>query len=91
MSSFVYNGITQSSAYKKVVNKVQPVLGIMPADVRIIRQFQEDPLKILPKVSQKLPPFSPRVCLIKERMEKLGLLENEFLWPEERWLVAHML
>jgi len=81
----------QSLAYKKVANKVQPVLGTMPADVRIIRQFPEDPLKTLPEVSQRPLPFSPGVCLTKKKMEKLGLLENEFLWPEERWLVAHML
>jgi len=91
MLSFFYDGITQSLAYKKVANKVRPVPDTMPTDVRIIRQFPEDSLKTLPKVSQRPPPFSLGVRLMKERMEKLELIENEFLWPEERRLVAHVL
>jgi len=35
--------------------------------------------------------FLPGVCLTRERIEELGLLENEFLWPEERRLVAQVL
>ena len=35
-SSFTYDGITQCLVYKKVANKVLPVLGIMPTNIWII-------------------------------------------------------
>jgi len=44
---FTYNGNAQCLAYKKVINKVRSVPGTMPKDIRIIRQFPEDPLRIL--------------------------------------------
>ena len=35
-SLFTYNGNAQCLAYKKVANKVCPVSGTMPKDIRII-------------------------------------------------------
>ncbi|KXN92750.1 hypothetical protein AN958_02677 [Leucoagaricus sp. SymC.cos] len=90
-STFTYDTDIRCLAYKKVANKVRPVPGTMPSDVRIIRNFPEDPLKTLPKLSPFPPPFSPGICLMRERMDELGLLENEFLWEEERKLVARVL
>ncbi|KXN84581.1 hypothetical protein AN958_12317, partial [Leucoagaricus sp. SymC.cos] len=50
-----------------------------------------DLLKTLPELSPFPPSFLPSIHLTKERMEELGLLENEFLWKEERRLVARVL
>ena len=88
---FTYNGNTQCLAYKKVANKVRPVPGTMPKCIRIIQQFPEDPLRMLLHISPYPLAFLPGVCLTRERIEELGLLENEFLWPEERRLVAQVL
>lgn len=35
-SLFTYNGNAQCLAYKKITNKVHPVPGTMPKDIRII-------------------------------------------------------
>ncbi|XP_006455813.1 hypothetical protein AGABI2DRAFT_76779, partial [Agaricus bisporus var. bisporus H97] len=81
----------QCLAYKKVANKVRPVPGTMPSDIRIIRKFPEDPLETLPKISPFPPKFSPGLRLTQERMDQLGLFSREFLWEEEKKLVARVL
>jgi len=63
----------------------------MPTNIWIIRQFPEDPLRTLPYISPHPPTFLPGVWLTHARIEELGLLTNEFLWPEERELVAQVL
>jgi len=90
-SSFTYNGITQCLVYKKVANRVRLVPGTMPTNIRIIRQFLEDPLRTLPYISPHPPTFLPGVQLTHARIEELGLLTNEFLWPEKRELVVQVL
>jgi len=88
---FTYNSITQCLVYKKVANRVRLVPGTMPTNIRIIRQFLEDPLRILLYISPHPSIFLPGVWLTHARIEKLGLLTNKFLWPEERELVAQVL
>ncbi|KAG2050220.1 hypothetical protein BDR06DRAFT_892089, partial [Suillus hirtellus] len=78
-------------AYKKVANKVKPVTTTMPAHMRIICKIPEDPLLSLPFLSPVPPPFTPGTHLTQERMDELGIFCNEFLWPEERKLAAHVL
>ncbi|KIK32961.1 hypothetical protein CY34DRAFT_41153, partial [Suillus luteus UH-Slu-Lm8-n1] len=78
-------------AYKKVANKVRPVPTTMPAHARIIRTFPEDPLLSLPTLTPTPSAFTPGKRLTKERMDDLGVLSNEFLWPEERNLAAQVL
>lgn len=56
-SSFRYDPIAHCLAYKKVADKVRPVPGTMPSDIRIIRKFPEDPLKTIPWLS----PLSPTI------------------------------
>ncbi|KIK32599.1 hypothetical protein CY34DRAFT_101134, partial [Suillus luteus UH-Slu-Lm8-n1] len=63
----------------------------MPAHARIIRKIPEDPLRTLPFLSPTPPEFQPGMRLSQERMNKLGILDNKFLWPEERKLAAHVL
>ena len=69
--------------YKKVENKVKPVATTMPDAAHIHCCFPEDSLDSLPLLSSSLPEFLPGICLSQERMDKLGVLTNEFLWPEE--------
>ncbi|KAJ8580869.1 hypothetical protein M405DRAFT_694915, partial [Rhizopogon salebrosus TDB-379] len=78
-------------AYKKVANRVKPVATTMPAHARIVRRFPEDPLLSLPPVSSHPPDFIPGTRLTQERMDDLGVFSNNFLWPEEQKLVAHVL
>ncbi|XP_006456524.1 hypothetical protein AGABI2DRAFT_146341 [Agaricus bisporus var. bisporus H97] len=89
--TFMYDMEAQCLAYKKVANKVRPVPGTMPSDIRIIRKFPEDPLETLPKISPFPPKFSPGLRLTQERMDQLGLFSSEFLWEEEKKLVARVL
>jgi len=63
----------------------------MLSGIRIVRQFPEDPLEILPSISLYLPLFVLGTRLTKKRIEGIGLLSNTFLWPEERQLVAQLL
>ena len=90
-SKALHNGNAQCLVYKKVVNKVYPVPGTIHKGIRIIQQFLEDPLRMLPHISPYPPAFLLGVHLTRERMEELGLLKNEFLWPEKRRLVAQVL
>ncbi|KAG2738246.1 hypothetical protein P692DRAFT_20759185, partial [Suillus brevipes Sb2] len=78
-------------AYKKVANRIKPVATTMPAHARIIRQFPEDPLLSLPHLSSTPPDFEPGTRLTHDRMEELGVFQNDFLWHEERKLAAHVL
>ena len=91
ISSFAYDSIVQCLAYKRVVVKVCPVSETIPLGIRIVRQFSEDPLKTLPSISSYLPLFILGTHLTKERIESIGLLSNNFLWPEKRQLVAQVL
>ena len=63
----------------------------MPDGARIHRHFPEDPLKTLPLLTPSPPETLPGVRLTQERIDKLGILTNEFLWPEERKLVVEVL
>jgi hypothetical protein len=88
---FDYDTTRHVLAYKKVSNKVKPVATTMPSHARIIRRFPEDPLLSLPHVSPTPPEFTPGTRLTQERMTTLGVFSNDFLWPEEQKLVAHVL
>ncbi|KAJ3885087.1 hypothetical protein GG344DRAFT_59747, partial [Lentinula edodes] len=90
-STHHYDQINHVFAYRKVANKVLPVPTVMPEYAKIIRRIPEDPLLTLPTVSQHPPPFTPGTRLTQERMDALGIFKNEFLWPEEKLLAAHVL
>lgn len=83
--------VTHTFAYKKVANRVKPVATTMPQHARIHRRFPEDPLHSLPPLGPCPPMFSPGKRLTAERLAGLGVLDNKFLWPEERKLAAHVL
>ncbi|KAG1902002.1 uncharacterized protein F5891DRAFT_1187029 [Suillus fuscotomentosus] len=90
-SYFDIDPVCRTFAYKKVVNKVKPVATTMPAHMRIIHRFPEDPLASLPLLSRTPPAFIPSTRLTQEQMNKLRVFKNEFLLPEEWKLTAHIL
>ena len=77
--------------YKTVDRKVRPVPGVTPEDTKVTRRFPENPLKNLPTLPVNPPPFKPTLKITKERMESLGIDENEGLLPEERKLLRHII
>ncbi|RPD69679.1 hypothetical protein L226DRAFT_445493, partial [Lentinus tigrinus ALCF2SS1-7] len=79
------------TAYKRVDKKVKPVAGTMPEEARVIRQFPEDPLASLPPLSPIVPDFVPTAKLTAERMEKININPDGYLWPEEERLFLHIL
>jgi hypothetical protein len=89
--SFQYDETRHVFAYKKIANKVKPVATTMPAHTRIVRRIPEDPLLTLPPLSPIPPDFTPGTRLTQERMDKLGIFQNDFLLLEERKLAAHVL
>ena len=90
-SQYTLNPIRHTFTYKKVVNRVKPVAMMMPQYARIIRHFPEDPLLTLIPLTFHPSEFSSGQCLTKDHMTDLGILNNTFLWPEERKLTAQVL
>ncbi|KXN81668.1 hypothetical protein AN958_04007 [Leucoagaricus sp. SymC.cos] len=88
---FKYNTEAYCLAYKKVANKVHPVPATMPEGFCIICQFPEDPLATLPNVPTQPKSFTPGKRLTRERLKALRLFSNEFLWEEEKMLIAQVL
>jgi hypothetical protein len=88
---FDYDTTRHVLAYKKVSNKVKPVATTMPSHAHIIHRFPEDPLLSLPHVSPTPPEFTSGTRLTQEHMTTLGVFSNDFLWPEEQKLIAHIL
>ncbi|KZS92611.1 hypothetical protein SISNIDRAFT_412528, partial [Sistotremastrum niveocremeum HHB9708] len=86
-------GVYVSTKYKPVDQKINPVLGIIPDDFKIVRRIPEDPLLTLPPIQHPLPEFSPGVRLTQERWDKIeaDLLKIGFLLPEEIKLFQHVL
>ena len=79
------------TAYKRVDKKVKPVAGTMPEEARVIRQFPEDPLTSLPPLSPIVPDFVPTAKLTAERIHKININPDGYLWPEEEKLFLHIL
>ncbi|SJL18320.1 uncharacterized protein ARMOST_21906 [Armillaria ostoyae] len=78
--------------YKPVAQKVRPVTGGLPSEFRIERNIKGDPLKDMPKLSERPSDFIPTGRYTTERMEQIDKVHNEeFLWPEERKLMHHFM
>ena len=91
MSTFDFNPTNHVFAYKKVVNKIYPVSTTMSEYAKVRCQFPEDPLKTLPDVPLHPLDFTPGTRLTKKRLDELGVIEDDFLWLEERKIVAVVL
>lgn len=88
-----YHGIGPGGPkkYKKVDKKVRPVPGIIWDEDKTIRRIPEDPLLTLPALTMRPPTFEYSEKLTKERVDKMAIDEEEFLLPEERKLLLHVL
>jgi len=71
------------TAYKRVDQKVRPVPGVFPENIKVRRMIPEDPLLSLPPLPISPPDFVPTTKLTIERMNDLKIHTNNFLWPEE--------
>ena len=78
------------TAYKRVDQKVRPVPGVFPENIKVRRIIPEDPLLSLPQLPIIPPDFSPTTKLTAERMDDLKIHMNDFLWPEEVKLFQHI-
>ncbi|KAI0069479.1 hypothetical protein K474DRAFT_1610403, partial [Panus rudis PR-1116 ss-1] len=65
------NGENIYTMYKRADRKVKPVPGIYPENTKVIRQFPNNPLDSLPKLSMTPPDFVPSPKLTQERVQKL--------------------
>ena len=83
-------GVSTGTKYKKVADKVKPVLGNLDEKFRIIRDIKGDPLKDLPELPKQPPDFVPTGRYTEERKKAMDKLhQGPFLWSEERKLLHH--
>ncbi|KAL4250180.1 hypothetical protein AB1N83_014095 [Pleurotus pulmonarius] len=87
-SNFQFKAFT---AYKCVGQKIHPVSGVYPEDIKVIRKIPEDPLKSLPVLPKHPPKFTPGKCLTEERLKGMEVNKDNFLLPEEERLFNHIL
>ena len=78
-------------AYKKVAQKVHPVVASLLEDFWIIQHYPEDSLLSLLPLPTHPPPFIPGTQLTQEQYNELDLNKFDFLWPEEVKLAAYVL
>ncbi|TEB20715.1 hypothetical protein FA13DRAFT_1644310, partial [Coprinellus micaceus] len=91
-NTFTFDRDQNVLVYKKVANKIKPVSTTTPNKFKIHRHRPAvDPLTTVPPLPTHAPEFEPGERLTRERLDDLGVLENEFLTKEERKLVAHVL
>lgn len=87
-SNFQFKAFT---AYKRVGQKIHPVSGVYPEDIKVIRKIPEDPLKSLPALPKHPPKFTPGKRLTEERLKGMEVNKDNFLLPEEEKLFNHIL
>ena len=73
--------------YKTVDKKVRPVPSWFPEDMKVKRQFPEDPLRNLSTLPYHPPDFIPTARITQERMDDLKIDENTDLSAEEKKLL----
>ena len=77
--------------YKKVDKKIRPVSSHIPKEMKVVRQFPENPLRNLPPLPFHSPEFQPTTKITAERMATLAIEDNSDLLPDEKKLLMHIL
>ena len=77
--------------YKTVDKKVRPVPMQFPEDMKVHRQFPEDPIHNLPTLPYHPPEFIPTTKVTSERMDSLKIDENTDLLMEEKKLLQRVI
>jgi len=72
--------------YKKVADRIRPVPTTMPEKYRTVRRIPSDPLLSLPELPTDPPEFVPTGKFTRERLEKMDINKDGFLWDEEQQL-----
>lgn len=81
-------GVSKGTKYKKVADKIRPVLGHLEDRFRIIRDIKGDPLAEMPELPSRPTEFVPTGRYTQQRKEAMDKLHSgDFLWPEERKLL----
>ena len=70
-----------------MANRVKPIATSLPEEFRIVRKIPGDPLAEMPELPTNPPEFTPGKRYTQERMEKMQVNDDQFLWPEEEKLV----
>ncbi|KAF9487497.1 hypothetical protein BDN71DRAFT_1404663, partial [Pleurotus eryngii] len=79
------------TAYKRVAEKIHPVSGVYPENIKVNRSFPEDPLESLPLLPKNPPEFESGKQLTLERLKGIEVNKDNFLRPEEEKLFNHIL
>lgn len=78
--------------YKKVADKVTPILAPLPQTFRIERKITGDPLQNMPTLSANPPEFEPRGRYTEERRDIVNAIHDDgLLEPEEQKLMHHFM
>jgi hypothetical protein len=78
--------------YKPVAQKVQPVIGALPQEFRIVHNIIGEPLRTIPRLKPQPPAFIPTNRYTQERKDAIDdAHHNNFLLPEERKLMHHFM
>lgn len=81
-----------ATKYKKVADKVRPVLGTQPAEFRIERNITGDPLEGMPTLSRTPPKFKPTGRYTLERQAEFRKRHNTgFLTEQELDLIDELM
>ena len=86
--------VLASKKYKPVDKKVRPVLTTLPSEFRIERNITGDPLKDMPTLNPRPPPFQPGERYTAERKEIIDKAHEGNalkLWPEEKALMHDLM
>ena len=84
--------VLATKKYKPVALKVKPVYTELPGQYRIQRNIKGDPLADMPRLNPRPPEFEPTGRYTQSRKEEFDRIHgNDFLWPEEKKLVHHLM
>ena len=78
--------------YKPVALKIRPVETELPSRFRITREVKGDPLKDMPTLPTRPPPYKPTGRYTEQRKAVIDQAHpGDFLLPEERALMHHFM
>ena len=84
--------IYTSKKYKPIALKIRPVETELPSRFCITREIKGNPLKDMPQLSTRPPPYTPTGRYTPERKEVIDQAHPEdFLLPEECALLHHFM
>jgi hypothetical protein len=83
-------GVVYKRKYRKVEDRIQPIVTQLPEEFHIIHNIIRDPLENMLVLPMHPPDFVPGLQYTQEWYKKLQLSPNNFLWPEKEKLAHHL-